>query len=132
MDLWFTAEVTNALEFSWFAALCDDDTTDLADDSARLLSSYDHCRSIVAEAARQGFDAILLPSGYQLGIDSTAFAAAVARDVPDIDLLLAVRCGELWPPQLVRQLATIDQLSGGRLRVNIISVSYTHLTLPTK
>ena len=113
--------MTNALEFSWFAALCDDDTTDLADDGARLLSSYDHCRSIVAEAAHQGFDAILLPSGYQLGIDSTAFAAAVARDVPDIDLLLAVRCGELWPPQLVRQLATIDQLSGGRLRVNIIS-----------
>ncbi len=108
-------------EFSWFAALCDDDTSNLGQPSAQLLSSYDHCAGIVAEAAAQGFDAVLLPSGYALGIDSTAFAAAVARDVPGIDLLLAIRCGELWTPQLVRQLSTIDQLSNGRLRINIIS-----------
>jgi alkanesulfonate monooxygenase len=29
--------------------------------------------------------------------------------------------GEMWPPQLARQLATIDQMLGGRLTVNIIS-----------
>lgn len=113
--------MTTPLEFSWFAALCDDDTTDLGDDDARIPSSYEHCRSIVAEAEAQGFDAVLLPSGYQLGIDGTAFAAAVARDVPRIELLLAVRCGEVWPPQLVRQLATLDQLSEGRVKVNVIS-----------
>jgi alkanesulfonate monooxygenase SsuD/methylene tetrahydromethanopterin reductase-like flavin-dependent oxidoreductase (luciferase family) len=27
----------------------------------------------------------------------------------------------MWPPQLARQLATIDQMLGGRLTVNIIS-----------
>jgi alkanesulfonate monooxygenase len=36
-------------------------------------------------------------------------------------LLTAVRCGEQWPPQLARQLATLDQMVGGRLTVNIIS-----------
>jgi alkanesulfonate monooxygenase len=36
-------------------------------------------------------------------------------------LLVAVRMGEMWPPQLARQLATIDQMAGGRLTVNIIS-----------
>ena len=36
-------------------------------------------------------------------------------------LLVAVRCGELWPPQLARQLATLDRMLGGRLTVNIIS-----------
>jgi alkanesulfonate monooxygenase len=107
--------------FYWFAALCDDDTTNLGNPNASLLSSYDHCAGIVAEAAAQGFDGILLPSGYALGIDTVAFAAAVARDVADIDLLVAIRVGELWTPQLVRQLATLDQLSGGRIRINIIS-----------
>jgi alkanesulfonate monooxygenase len=36
-------------------------------------------------------------------------------------LLVAVRMGEMWPPQLARQLATIDQMLGGRLTINIIS-----------
>jgi alkanesulfonate monooxygenase len=36
-------------------------------------------------------------------------------------LLMAVRIGETWPPQLARQIATIDRMLGGRLTVNIIS-----------
>jgi alkanesulfonate monooxygenase len=36
-------------------------------------------------------------------------------------LLVAVRMGEMWPPQLARQLATIDEMLGGRLTINIIS-----------
>ncbi len=112
---------TKRPDFFWFAALCDDDTTNLGNPSASIASSYDHCAAVVAEAAAQGFDGVLLPSGYALGIDTVAFAAAVARDVDDIDLLVAIRVGELWTPQLVRQLATLDQLSHGRLRINIIS-----------
>lgn len=108
-------------DFFWFAALCDDDTTNLGNTDASILSSYDHCAAIVAEAASQGFDGVLLPSGYALGIDAVAFAAAVARDVEGIDLLVAIRVGEMWNPQLVRQLATLDQLSNSRLRINIIS-----------
>ena len=34
---------------------------------------------------------------------------------------MAVRIGEMWPPQLARQIATIDRMLGGRLTVNIIS-----------
>ena len=86
-----------------------------------LVSSWDHCRDIVQTADRNGFDNILLPSGYQLGIDSTAFASAIATHTEQIHLLLAVRIGEMWLPQLARQLATVDQLAGGRLTINIIS-----------
>ncbi len=32
-----------------------------------------------------------------------------------------MRCGEVWPPQLARQLATLDRMLRGRLTVNIIS-----------
>jgi alkanesulfonate monooxygenase len=75
----------------------------------------------VRAADRNGFDNVLLPSGYDLGIDSTAFAAAIATHTDNIHLLLAVRIGEMWLPQLARQLASIDQFANGRLTVNIIS-----------
>lgn len=109
------------VEISWFSALCDDDYEFLGLPDPILASSWPHCRDIVQTADRRGYDNVLLPSGYALGIDSTAFAAAVATHTEQINLLLAVRMGELWIPQLARQLATIDQMSGGRLTINIIS-----------
>lgn len=109
------------VEISWFGALCDDDYEFLGVPDPALISSWGHCRNIVQNADRNGFDNILLPSGYQLGIDSTAFASAIATHTEQIHLLLAVRVGEMWLPQLARQLATIDQLARGRLTINIIS-----------
>ena len=108
-------------EVSWFSALCDDDYEFLGVPDPMLKSSWEHCRDIVLQAETGGFDNILLPSGYQLGIDTTAFAAAIAPMLRRMALLMAVRIGETWPPQLARQIATIDRLLGGRLTVNIIS-----------
>ena len=108
-------------EVSWFSALCDDDYEYLGQPDPKLKSSYDHCRNIVHAAEQGGFDNILLPSGYALGIDTIAFAAAIAPQLKRMRLLVAVRCGEMWPPQLARQLATLDQILGGRLTINIIS-----------
>ena len=108
-------------EVAWFSALCDDAYEFLGVRDRALASSYEHCRDIVLRAERGGFDNILLPSGYQLGIDSVAFAGAVAPELERMRLLVAVRCGEVWPPQLARQLATLDRMLDGRLTVNIIS-----------
>jgi alkanesulfonate monooxygenase len=108
-------------EIAWFSALCDDDYEFLGVPDPMLASSWEHCRDIVMQAETGGFDNILLPSGYELGIDTTAFAAAIAAATRRINLLLAVRIGEMWPPQLARQIATIDRISGGRLKINIIS-----------
>jgi alkanesulfonate monooxygenase len=108
-------------EVAWFAALCDDDYEYLGVPDPALLSSWPHCRDITLAADRNGYDNILLPSGYALGIDSIAFAGGMAALTDRIRLLVAVRCGELWVPQLARQLATLDQMLGGRLTINIIS-----------
>jgi len=108
-------------EISWFAALCDDDYEFLGVPDPELASSWEHCRDITLKADQNGFDNILLPSGYALGIDSVSFAAGIAPLVEQIQLLLAVRMGEMWLPQLARQLATIDHMLGGRLTINIIS-----------
>jgi len=116
-----TGSVDKKIEVSWFGALCDDDYEFLGVPDPALQSSWSHCSDIVTTADRLGYDNVLLPSGYQLGIDSTSFAAAIATHTTQIQLLLAVRMGEMWLPQLARQLATIDQMANGRLTINIIS-----------
>lgn len=118
-------------EVSWFSALCDDDYEFLGVPDPALASSWDHCRNIVLTAEKGGFDNILLPSGYQLGLDTTAFAGAIAAVTRRIRLLMAVRVGESWPPQLARQIASLDQITGGRLNINIISSDLPGETLPS-
>jgi len=108
-------------EVAWFSALCDDDYEFLGAPDPRLASSFAHCRNIVLAAEAGGFDNILLPSGYALGIDTMAFAGGMAPLAQRIKLLAAIRCGEMWPPQQARQIATLDQMLGGRLSINIIS-----------
>ena len=108
-------------EVAWFSALCDDDYEYLGVADPGLRSSWSHCRDIVTTAEANGFDNVLLPSGYALGIDGVPFAGGIAAITERIKLLLAVRCGEMWPPQLARQLAGLDEMLDGRLTINIIS-----------
>ncbi len=124
-------------EIAWFSALCDDDYEFLGVPDPQLQSSWEHCRQIVLRAEEGGFDNILLPSGYQLGLDTTVFAAAIAPYLQRIKLLWATRIGEDWPPQLARRIATLDRIlgpaadgTGGRLNVNIISSDMPGQTLP--
>ena len=108
------------VETAWFSALCDDDYQFLGVPDPLLASTFEHCRNIVLTADRYGFDNVLLPSGYALGIDNTVFAAGMAP-MTSLRMLLAIRCGEVIVPQLARQLGTLDQMMGGRLTINIIS-----------
>jgi len=130
------ANPSQGCEVSWFSALCDDDYELLGVPDPLLKSSWAHCRDIVLAAETGGFDNILLPSGYALGIDTTAFAAAIGVLTRRIRLLMAVRVGEAWPPQLARQIATLDRILGAvpgrdtsRLTVNIISSDVPGATL---
>jgi alkanesulfonate monooxygenase len=108
-------------EVSWFGPLCDEDYEFLGVPDPRLRSSWEHGRDVVLGAEAAGFDNLLLPSNYATGIDSVAFAAGIAPMLRRMQLLAAVRIGEMWVPQLARQLATIDEMLGGRLTINIIS-----------
>lgn len=119
-------------DVAWFSALCDDDYEFLGVPDPALRSSFEHCRDIVLGAESGGFDTILLPSGYGLGVDTVAFAAAIAPLTRKIRLLTAIRCGEMWPPQVARQLATLDRLLQGRLAINIISSDLPGETLESE
>lgn len=107
-------------EVAWFSDLCGEDTEFLSvRDPAR--ATYEHCRDIALAAERLGFSNLLLPTSYMVGQEVIPFAAGVAPDLHRINLLTAIRCGEIHPPTLARTLASLDQMLRGRLTINIIN-----------
>lgn len=119
-----TSPDLDAVEVSWFAALCSDDYEFLGVPDGNLRSSFAHCSSIVKEAEAQGFRNILCPSSYQVGQDTLSFVAGCAPITDKINMLAAVRCGEMQPIMLARTIATLDHMLEGRLTVNIISSDF--------
>ena len=119
-----TSPDLDAAEVSWFAALCSDDYQFLGVPDGDLRSSWEHCSGVVKEAEAQGFRNILCPSSYQVGQDTLSFVAGCAPITDKINMLAAVRCGEMQPIMLARTIATLDHMLKGRLTVNIISSDF--------
>jgi len=119
-----TSPDLDAAEVSWFSALCSDDYQFLGVPDGDLRSSWAHCSEIVKTAEAQGFRNILCPSSYQVGQDTLSFVAGCAPITSKINMLAAVRCGEMQPIMLARTLATLDHMLEGRLTVNIISSDF--------
>ncbi len=109
------------VEVSWFDDLCSGDTAYLGVLDNKRRSNYEHCRKILLTAEKMGYRNILLPSSYIVGQDPLLFAAALAPQTSKINLLVAIRCGEVHPPMLARAISTLDHLLEGRLTINIIN-----------
>jgi len=118
-----SADLSSA-EVAWFSALCSDDYQFLGVPDGALRSSWEHCSQIVKVAEAQGFRNVLCPSSYQVGQDTLSFVAGCAPITEKINLLAAVRCGEMQPIMLARTVATLDHMLKGRLTVNIISSDF--------
>ncbi|MBT8411852.1 MAG: LLM class flavin-dependent oxidoreductase [Octadecabacter sp.] len=119
-----TSADLDASEVSWFSALCSDDYAYLGVPDGALRSSWEHCRDIVLEAEKQGFRNILAPSSYQVGQDTLSFVAGMAPLTESINMLAAIRCGEVQPIMLARAIATLDHMMKGRLTLNVISSDF--------
>lgn len=108
-------------EVAWFAPLCNGDDAFLSRHDFRYKSNWSNTSNVLLTADRLGYRNILCPSSYQVGQDVWTFASAVAPLTQQINLLTAIRCGELHPPMLARSIATLDHILRGRLTINIIS-----------
>ena len=108
-------------EISWFAPLCDGDDDFLGHRNPDYKSSWENTSNIVTTADALGFRNVLCPSSYQVGQDTLSFVAGMAPLTQQINLLAAIRCGEVHPPMLARTIATLDHMLEGRLTINIIS-----------
>jgi len=119
-----TSAGLNALEVSWFSALCSDDYQYLGMPDGALRSSWEHCSQIVQKSEANGFRNILCPSSYQVGQDTLSFVAGCAPITDNINMLAAIRCGEMHPIMLARTVATLDHMLRGRLTLNVISSDF--------
>nr|WP_299072655.1 LLM class flavin-dependent oxidoreductase [uncultured Allomuricauda sp.] len=108
-------------EVSWFAPICNGDDRYLGERNMDYKSTFENASQILLTADKNGFRNILCPSSYQVGQDTLPFVSAVAPMTEQINLLAAVRCGEVHPAMLGRTLATIDHILKGRFTINIIS-----------
>ncbi len=119
-----TSRDLDALEISWFAPLCSDDYRYLGVPDGDYRSSWENTSEVLQTADKLGYRNILCPSSYQVGQDTLSFVAANAPLTEQINMLAAVRCGEIQPIMLARTLATLDHILKGRLTVNIISSDF--------
>jgi alkanesulfonate monooxygenase len=108
-------------EISWFDDLCGGDTQFLSVLDNERRSNFKHCGDITLLAEQLGYSNILLPTSYTVGQDVMTFAAGIAPQTNKINLLIAIRCGEIHPPMLARALASLDHMLQGRLTINIIN-----------
>lgn len=119
-----TSSDLDAVEVSWFAALCSDDYRHLGVPDGSLRSNWTHCSDIVRLSEELGYRNILCPSSYQVGQDTLSFVAGCAPITSRINMLAAIRCGEMQPIMLARTVATLDHMLEGRLTLNIISSDF--------
>lgn len=108
-------------EISWFDDIIGGDTEHLGVLDTSRRSSFSHCAAIAKNAEKLGFTNILLPTAYTVGQDVLTFAAGIAPQTDRINLLTAIRTGEVHPPMLARAIASLDHMLEGRLVLNIIN-----------
>lgn len=118
------SQALDASEVSWFAPLCSDDYDLLGVPNPELRSNWENTSAIVKRADQLGFRNVLCPSSYQVGQDTLTFASGMAPLTQQINLLAAIRCGELHPAMLARTVATLDHMLKGRLTLNVISSNF--------
>ena len=121
-----------ACEVSWFAPICDGDDAVLTRRDPRYKSTWANASAIVRRAEGLGFRNCLLPSSYQVGQDTWTFASALAPLTERINLLPAIRTGEVHPPMLARAVATLDHMLRGRLTLNVIASDLPGERLPSE
>ena len=93
--------------------------------------TIDHLKEVIQTAEEAGFHTVLIPtslvnndfSQYSPRMETIVVTSALAMATSRIKLLMAVKIGEVHPPLLAKMAATLDQISNGRLVLNITSGS---------
>lgn len=95
------------------------DTSEIHPNFGRQIDR-DHIEQAAKQQEAGGFDRVLIPFG-SASPESQIVAAHAAAVTSSLGFLIAHRPGFTQPTLAARQLATLDQLSGGRVAVHIIT-----------
>ena len=107
------------LEFGWYLPT-HGDTTAYGLPEAQVAGSPELCARVVRAAEDAGFEYILIPVGatcWEAWIAGAFMAARSERIKP----LIAARPGYINPVLLAKMISTFDQMSGGRICINLIA-----------
>jgi FMNH2-dependent dimethyl sulfone monooxygenase len=94
-----------------------------------MAATWDYTRRLCQRAEQIGYDLTLLAElnlndikgTDQPALDAWSTAAALAAVTERLELMVAVRPNFHHPALLAKQAANIDQISGGRLALNVVS-----------
>ncbi|MGY4423763.1 alkanesulfonate monooxygenase SsuD/methylene tetrahydromethanopterin reductase-like flavin-dependent oxidoreductase (luciferase family) [Bradyrhizobium sp. JR6.1] len=107
------------LEFGWYLPT-HGDTTAYGLMEAQIAGSPELCDRVVKAAEDAGFEYLLIPVGsvcWEAWISGAFMAARSARIKP----LIAARPGYINPVLMAKMISTFDQMSGGRICINLIA-----------
>src|SRR5438876_9129435 len=107
------------LEFGWYLPT-HGDTTAYGLMDAQIPGSVELCDRVVQAAEKAGFEYLLIPVGsvcWEAWISGAFMAARSSRIKP----LIAARPGYINPVLMAKMISTFDQMSGGRICINLIA-----------
>ena len=107
------------LEFGWFLPTAGD-TTAYGLPDAQIPSSLELFDRVMTAAENAGFDYMLVPVAAACWEAWISSAMMVGRS-KTMSMLVAARPSYINPVLLAKMIATFDQLSGGRIRINLIA-----------
>ena len=106
------------LEFGWF--LPTRGNTDDYGEPLKIAAGMPMFERVATAAEAAGFEYMLIPVGHQCW-DAWMTGAMVAGRTKSMRMLIAARPGYIHPVLLAKMIAAFDQLSGGRIAVNLIA-----------
>jgi alkanesulfonate monooxygenase len=113
--------------FDWFIPI-DGDGERIGTDRAEREPTFEYLREVVETAEARGFHSLLIPTRFSNGLfeeaaplaETWTTATALAAVTGRIRFLVAVRPGFISPGLFARMAATFDQISNGRLDINVV------------
>ena len=106
------------LEFGWFIPTRGD--TDDYGDPLKIAAGAEMFERVAVAAEQAGFEYMLIPVGHQCW-DAWMTGALMMGRTQSIRMLIAARPGYIHPVLLAKMISACDQLSGGRISINLIA-----------
>ena len=113
--------------FDWFIPI-DGDGSRIGTLRPERPPSFDYLRSVVDAAERHGYYSLLIPTRFANGLfeesaplaETWTMVTALAAVSSRVRFLVAVRPGFVSTGLFAQMAATLDQISGGRLDINVV------------
>ncbi len=110
---------TGDVEFGWFVPTYGDGAS-LTDRSTMVPPSNELFVRVARAAEDAGFEYLLVPVAFACW-EAWISTAMLVPQTSKIDMLVAARPGVIAPTMMAKMISTFDQLSQGRVRINLIA-----------